>query len=376
MAHLRMDRCNKHGKCPCTKEIASAIPFTAEAAKNAILPNVQYLQDLAQPIINAGNYSLAKDLIGILTIEGSNIIVNLGAFSISNDKNLALIIKNCDNIIITGGTIIGNMLIENCNNVKIENIFINGDSIINNSTFSYLTGLNMNSLEISDLNTGGIFTSTINGKLILKNCKNMDIKTVTLLSTSGDIGLYMYNVTLSTIINFILNGNNVGTKAVVCENCDGLVIRLLNAKNFTNTYVEFDQLTNSVFGESLFSVSCNGVVATNCNNLTCDKNHIYNISGDGIKLVNCSLCLCYGNIITGCNRGICVDGDDNTIENNIITKCKYGIINKKECSNIFFSNKCSLSVNHNYKHVPHIDVSSKSACEINQVGSLTNVGFV
>jgi hypothetical protein len=382
----RNHKCSKDSKCPCTREIEAAIPRTAEQSKEAILPTVIYLHDILQPITTTNNYVLSNNVTGLLTVEGSNINVNLGPFVIDNGTNMAILVRNSTNITISGGNVIGNILVENCNNIQFEDLNTTGITTINNTQFSYVILSKLlsttDAFQLNNSDTCIFRVSTVTGRISIQNSTNVDINDLDIFSNSPNTSLFMKNINVCNLINCIFNGNNVGTRALTIENSNSFVVRLIHSKNYTDTHVYLNELTDCSFGEVLINGSTalqsNGVIASNCTNVLYHTLQLYHLSGDGLNLTNCNASVCTNNTISQCGRGIVVSGDGLTIQNNNVSKCGYGIVGPKDSCIIYFSNKSAFSNINNYKNVPHLTISASdpSVCELNKLGAFINISVI
>lgn len=387
MSHLKHHQCDKkHGcpKCPCTKEIAASIPVSTDANKNAILPTVTYLNEIPAPLTQSSNYTLATNLSGLITIEGSFMTLNLGPYSLSNPGNTVLHIKNSDNITILRGTIIGNILVENCSNINFVYGNRHGNLTINDSTLCKIRYTTLQSdamtLQMNNCKTCSIFNTTIVGGILCTNSSTIDIGQNIIELKSLDSQLHMNNVIQGHVIDVVINGNNIASKALTFENCNDLIVKLIDAKNILDTHIQFDNSNNIFVRECLLSssncTSTNGVLASNCKNLSFYFTQFYDLKGDAINIVNCKGAVCDGNVIIDCGRGIVVNSNGATIQNNTITTCRLGIVNQKKTCNAYFSNRSSFCEEHNYRHVPHLTVSGPEACGLNNIGPFMNLGFI
>jgi hypothetical protein len=385
MSHSKCHTCNKK-RCPCTKEIAAIVPSSAEASKVAILPTVNYLHEIPADLNDSSNFTFATNLSGVLTIEGSFINLDLGPYSLSNPNNIALHIKNSNNISIFRGAIMGDVIVENSCNINFLYTNLKGSLIINDSNLCRIRDSTLEStdttLQINNCKTCKVLNATICGKIICQNSSTINFGEIILVLNNPESGFYMNNVILAHIIDVMINGHNIASKGLEFKNCDNLIIKFINSENIIQTHVEFDHVTNSIFQSGLISGNestiSNGLITTNCRNISISATQFSDLKGDAISLTNCKAGIYDKNNIMACGQGIVVNGNGATVRNNTITNCKFGLVNGKKACNVFLSNTCSFSEEHNYRHVPHITISGENSdsCELNNIGSLVNISIV
>ncbi len=284
------------------------------------------------------NNSVSRCYEGINMIYSS--LLTIDSNSADNNQYSGICIECSDNNTIRDNVITSNQMgLELCRS---------SDNVVHNNTMRY-----------NDFNLLG------SGKYVQKSFPTNN-------TIDGKPVYYLVNVTNRTI------GSDINAGVVYCINCTNVTVRDQEfAKNHFGVF-----LTDSV-GCQVYDNRCDGV-AVGIHPVSCDNISIYNnvfsntfstsiysystsiragdsqyinisynqVTGgwEGISLCESGNCTVFGNVVMSSERGIKVKGNDNTVEDNIVSSCddamcikpgsKYNLI----AGNRLHSNECGLEM--------------------------------
>jgi len=197
-------------------------------------------------ISTPGNYCLAHDIIGQITIAADNVTLDMNNRRISNPGNTALMVRNATNIIVKNGRLTGSstaIAINSCDGVQLLNLMV-------------------------DQNTQSAITIGSSHGVITDNCqvKNNKILSQNLISLNNCTNCHLKN---SYVYTNTLQPANLNTDVSIIEISGGNCIVVDNVNITSNTY---DNSAGSQTGDITWSMACIRVVGGTVNAV---KNNLF-----------------------------------------------------------------------------------------------------
>ncbi|MCK5112769.1 MAG: right-handed parallel beta-helix repeat-containing protein, partial [Thermoplasmatales archaeon] len=265
----------------------------------------------------SGNYTKIQDAIDNAS-EGDTVFVFSGTYfgHININKSINLIGENKNTTFITGFLAYTISIVADWVNISgftIQNDGRSGegvriDSCYNNFINNIIDTPNDNIRISGDYNT--ISGNTITGDSIILSGDSNTISGNTI--SNNDDGIYLTDSCDNIISsNSFFNSGLFISEYTVCNNI--VTNNTMNGKPLVYVYDESDLVLDVDAGQ---------IILVNCTNITVQNQEIFNTTV-GIQIWGSNTCFISGNTIAGNHYGICINGWNNTINDNTITNNNY-----------------------------------------------------
>lgn len=278
-----------------------------------------------------GNYRLANDIVGTITIAASNVCldlenktvtgnvngikaVNQEGISIKNGRvegatTSAIFMHNCSNIDIINVDLVSNatgihLLGSQCSTVELCTITNNSDDgiALENGNNCLIARNNIFSNGTSSLNAGILMINDSNNNKIIENFIIGNIANGILLRSSSSNNLISHNIINETIASAGLNADGIDVESDnniisnnVCNNNQGNGIEVApgnfnlilnnNCSNNQSSNIRIENNNNTITGNKCINSNEHGIVILgNATNNTINENEFNNNTGSGIMV--------------------------------------------------------------------------------------------
>ncbi len=313
-----------------------------------------YLENVT--VINAPS---TDEHAGINLVNCTNILVQ--ASNLSNN-NIGLKMTNCSMCRINSTLLQSNgkhgTLLSNCNQITIENnvassntdqgiyLFRSRDNILDNNSVEY------------NGNNGFCFDQSKNNTLLNNHALNQT-QAGYLIGTNSSDNVFINNSADRDMVygfifisysqnNQIFNNTATNTKygiALMCENNNVTenTIQFVSAAGIKVTSTIYPAFSNLIYNNSISNGTADGIFIIDpiSYNTSIQKNRIYNVSANGIRLYGVTNTTIVGNLVTDCSTGIAVqNANGSVIKNNTVNQNALGIgLTSNAFNNLIYRNQ-------------------------------------